>query len=177
MPPLSSGTELERYFPLVDGYVHHYLTESSSGTRGVLIARARRVEPMQGSLQIGQREKRFRYLPDGVQILGELGAAYVLKLPLAVGARWQGEHGGAVTVLQIGAALSTRSWNFADCVVTEEQREGDRPLRLRTSYCAGVGIVRLEAAGGGEIERAELKNYGPALELGPDGVRVLPPAP
>jgi hypothetical protein len=43
---------------------------------------------------------------------------------------------------------------------------------VATTFCPDVGIVLLEAASGAAIERAELKSYGPPVEIGPDGLSV-----
>lgn len=166
----SSGTELEKYFPLVDGHIYHYVTEGDSGGEGLLVARVARSDATRGELRFPSGAKRFEYAPDGVKVIGGAGSSYVLKAPLRAGATWVGEHGGTTTVLSVDAIVDTRAGRFTGCVQTLEDKKGDTPAKYATTFCPGRGIVVLEAASGAGLERAELKSYGPPVDLGPDGL-------
>ncbi len=56
---LASGTALERYFPLVDGMIYHYVTENEMGEPGLLITRAGRTSERGGQLHFPTGTKRF----------------------------------------------------------------------------------------------------------------------
>jgi hypothetical protein len=167
---LASGTALERYFPLVDGMLYHYVTENEMGEAGLLIARAGRTSERGGQLHFPTGSRRFEYVPDGVTVLVDGNPLYVLKQPLAVGATWRGEHGGATRVLSITASVDVPQGHFEGCVQTLEERLGDRPVRYATTFCPGVGVVLLEAASGASLERASLKSYAAPFDVGQDGV-------
>jgi hypothetical protein len=96
--------------------------------------------------------------------------SYVLKMPLEVGNSWRGEHGGTTRVAEVGVSVNVPAGHFDGCVLTVEERFGDRPARYATTFCPDVGIVALEASSGAEAERAELKSYAPPVYIGPDGI-------
>lgn len=172
-PAARSGTPLERLFPLVDRAVYQYAVESDEG-QDILLARVSRHGPTTGSLQLPGGIKEFEYVPDGVKLLSrEWGPVYVLKQPLELHNRWRGEHGGTVEVVRVDAVVNVPAGRYEGCVQTLEQRGGDRPIKVATTFCPDVGIVVLEAASGAALERAELKSYGPPVDLGPDGVRRI----
>ena len=52
---------------------------------------------------------------------------------------------------------------------------GIRVYDPRETELPDVGIVELQAASGEAFERLSLKSYGPPVDLGPDGVRMVPP--
>ncbi|MEO7329618.1 MAG: hypothetical protein ABI193_13650 [Minicystis sp.] len=176
---VASGTQLERFFPLVDGMVYQYATENEVGEPGLLIARAFRSSEKAGELRFPNGSKRFAYAADGVVFQSADGPVYLLKLPLTVGSTFRGEHGGQTKVLEISATLDTPAGHFDGCVRTLEERLGDRPVRYATTYCPAVGVVLLEAATGANFERASLKSYAAAVEIpggdGTDRFQVAPP--
>lgn len=174
LAPQSSGLSIERWFPLIEGHIYQYATRAEDGSEGLLVTTAKRAGATTGSLRTGTSDKFFQYLPDGVQVQGTQGAAYVLKQPLAVGTNWRGEHGGVVTITAVGASVQVPAGSYSGCTVTEERRGGDVPLLVSTTFCPDVGIVLLQAQSGGRNERAELRSYGPPVDLGPDGVRRVP---
>lgn len=171
--PLSSGTPLERLFPLVDRATYQYVLESDEG-QDVLLGRVSRTGAKRGTLHLPGGDKRFEYAADGIKLVSApWGPVYVLQRPVTVGHRWRGEHGGTVEIIAVDVAVEVPAGHFEGCVQTLETRGGDRPLRVATTYCPDVGIVLLEAAAGASLERAALKSYGPPVELGPDGVRRI----
>ena len=171
----SSGSPIERFFPLVDGHVYQYVTSGETGEQGVIVARVRRASAQQGELWLPSGVKRFSYGPDGVALEGR---AFVLREPLAVGASWPGEHGGTARVVAAPVSAEVPAGRFDGCVQILEERLGDRPVRYLSTFCPGVGLVSLEASGGASYEKAELKSYGPPVQIGPDGLSrdiVAPP--
>jgi len=175
---VSSGTPLERFFPLVDGMVYHYATESMGGEHGFLVARVVRTSANAGELRFPKGRKRISFAKDGIVLELLEGPVYLIKEPVAVGATFRGEHGGTTRILAINAAIDVPAGHYDGCIQTLEERGGDAPVRYATTYCPGVGIVLLEAGGGGALERASLTSYGPPLAMKPDGLdrfKVTPP--
>lgn len=167
-PDVSSGSPIEAYFPLVDGYIYSYATMNEAGEPGVIIAGVARMSALQGELRFPTGAKRFAYTPEGV--ISASSGAFVLKEPLAVGATFRGEHGGVTRIAAIDASADVPAGRFTGCVQTIEERLGDRPVRYATTFCPNVGVVVLEATSGLNLERAELKSYAPAVRIGPDGL-------
>jgi hypothetical protein len=169
----TSGTALERFFPLVDGHVYQYETEAADGGRGQLTARVRRPEARQGTLSMPGNARTFVYRDDGVLLGGAGAETFVLKVPIQPGNSWRGEHGGTVEIVAVDAAVDVPAGHYTGCIRTVEQRGGDLPLRVETTFCPEVGIVLLEATNGADLERAALRSYGPEVDLGPEGVRRI----
>jgi hypothetical protein len=174
----TSGTQAERYFPLVDGSIYLYGTTDEAGGQGVLIARVHRAGDRHGELRFPAGVKRFEYTPEGVLLAGK--EAFVLKEPIAVGTSWTGEHGGRAQIVAVDVAVEVPAGRFAGCVQTLEDRLGDQPVRYVVTFCPEVGVVQLEAMSRASYEKAELKSYGPPMDVGPDGVQrfqIAPPPP
>ncbi|MBI4703590.1 MAG: hypothetical protein HY744_20960 [Deltaproteobacteria bacterium] len=170
---LTSGTAAERFFPLRDGYVYHYVTETGEG-QGLVVARAVRLDATHGELRLPNVVRSVEYLPDGVMVRsGRELPAYLLKLPLAAGTQWRSARGAVVRIAAVDLPVQVQAGRFTGCVQTIEERGGDQPLRLATTYCPDTGIVLLEATSGAELERMELKSFGPPIDIGPEGVRRL----
>jgi hypothetical protein len=171
---VSSGSALERYFPLVDGNLYQYVTTDEQGDQGMLFARVYRADPRGGELRFPKRSKRFEYAADGLVVHSGTETGYVLKLPLEVGATWRGEHGGHTVITSLDASLQVAAGRFAGCLQTVEERLGDRPVRYTTTFCPDVGVVEIDAVGGTQLDHAELKSYGPPMTIGPDGLQRVP---
>lgn len=172
-----SGSALERFFPLVDGMLYQYVTENDQGDRGVLVARVARTEATRGELRLPSAVKRFRFANDGVILESAAGPVYLLKEPVTVGASFRGEHGGQTRIASASASVSVPAGHFDGCLQTIEERAGDRPLRYTSTYCAGTGLVLLEATSSGSFERASLRSYGAPVQMKPDGLERLPAEP
>jgi hypothetical protein len=171
---VSSGSAVERYFPLVDGNLYQYVTTDEQGDQGLLVARVYRVDPQSGELRFPKRSKRFEYVADGLVVHAGPETGYVLKVPLEVGTAWRGEHGGHTVITSLDASLQVAAGRFAGCLQTVEERLGDRPVRYTTTFCPDVGVVEIDAVGGTQLEHAELKSYGPPMSIGPDGLQRVP---
>jgi len=175
-PVVDSGTDLERFFPLVDGHLWHYDTALGEGEQGRLVVRAERTSAEEGALATGGDVKRIRFTPEGVLLSDGLReGSFLLKRPLEVGASWRGEHGGISQVAEVGRRVTVPAGTFEGCVHVVERRGGDRPMQVDTIYCPDVGMVELEASAGDQVQGAVLRSYGPPVDLGPDGVEALPP--
>lgn len=169
-----SGSSLERYFPLVDGTLYHYKVESlgdTPGGGGMLMMRVHRSSASQGELRKPTGTQAFELLPDAIATTTKTGApAFLLKAPIEGKGSWLGPHGGVTRVAEPAASITTQAGTFNGCVVTVEERGGDKPLKVTTTLCPDVGIARLQVEAGGGVERAELVYFGPPVEIGPDGL-------
>jgi hypothetical protein len=161
----SSGSAIERMFPLIDGMVYTYLTETELAEKGLLVARVHRVDASHGELRFPNGAKRFELAPDGVRLQSRADATYVLKLPLAL---------GTSRITKVGEPIDTPSGHYEGCVETVEERLGDRPVRYATVFCPEVGVVVLEASTGSNFERAALKSYAPPMRMRDDGTERVP---
>lgn len=170
---VTSNTAVERYFPLVDGTVFSYATETADGAQGLLIARVHRTDATHGELLFPTGAKRFEYTPQGVRLLP--AGSFVLAAPISVGATFRGQNGGRARIEDIAVVIDVRAGSYRNCLRVVEERGGDRPARYATTYCPDVGIVSLEAQAGTQYERAELVSAGPAVNIEKDGVTVEPP--
>jgi hypothetical protein len=171
----SSGSPVERFFPLVDGMVYTYVTENELAEKGLLITRVYRGDATHGELRFASGSKRFELGPAGVQLQARDGSlAFVLRLPVAAGTAWRGEHGGQTKIVSVTEAIDTPAGHYDGCVRTLEERLGDAPVRYSTVFCPEVGVVELEASTGRNYERAVLKSYAPPLRMRDDGSDKLP---
>jgi hypothetical protein len=171
---VTSGSAIERFFPLVDGMVYTYLTENEVADRGLLVARVHRIDATHGELRFPNGAKGFELSPQGVRLVGRGETSFVLQTPLAKGTRWRGEHGGNSEILEATVSIDTPAGHYDGCVRTLEQRLGDRPTRYATTFCPDVGVVQIEVATGANFERATLKSYAPAMRMRDDGTEKLP---
>ena len=160
-PPVASGSALERYFPLEDGKIYHYVTKEGPDT-GMLVAKVRRIDATRGELQLSNATKRFVFGPDGVAYDG---GPFILQGPVEIGTSWPGEHGGTTTIAATDATVEVPAGSYTSCIQTVE--EGGRPpgSRYETTYCPGVGMVLLVVRAGGSEARAELKSYGLPVKI------------
>jgi len=172
---VSSNTDVERYFPLIDGTIFNYATENEAGDRGILIARVHRTDATHGELVFPTGKKRFVYSREGVRI--EPTGDFVLAAPLTQGATFRGQNGGRARLEDTALVIDVRAGSYQNCVRVAEERGGDRPARFTTTFCPNVGIVVIEAQAGGSYERAELVSAGPPVNLERDGVSVERGAP
>lgn len=170
---VSSQTELERYFPLVDGTIYSYQTENEAGERGLLVARVHRADATHGELHFPSGKRKFYFAADGVHI--EPTGDFVLAAPLAVGATFRGQNGGQARIEDTQVVIDVRAGSYRDCIRVVEDRGGDRRARYVTTFCPGVGVVVIEAQSGTAYERAELVHAGPPVNIERDGLSVVPP--
>ena len=171
---LSSGTALERFLPLVGGHFYEYQFETDDGKSGILLIKIERPDERHGSWVLpGKGHNAFEYVADGVLTSGEHGVSYLLQAPLEAGRGWKGGNQSSVEVRRIDATVTVPAGTFEGCVETVESRGGDAPLSVTTAYCPKVGMVQRDMSTGTQHERLSLKSFGPPIDLGPDGTRVL----
>jgi hypothetical protein len=159
-----SGTSpVERFFPLDDGKIYHYVTKDGPET-GMIVAKVHRTDPTHGELRLSNATKRFAYSADGVSYQG---GAFILRAPVLVGASWAGEHGGTTRIAAVDAAVDVPAGHYESCLRTvEEGGPNKSAAKYETTYCPGVGMVLLVvSAPGTEGGRAELKSYGMPFKI------------
>ncbi|AKU95397.1 hypothetical protein AKJ09_02061 [Labilithrix luteola] len=157
----SSGAAAERFFPLEEGRLYHYLTREN-GETGMLVARVHRSDATHGELRLTNTTKRFVYGPSSVSYDG---GATILKDPIEVGASWPGEHGGTTKVSAVDTNVTVAAGSYSGCVQTVEEGGRMPGARYATTYCPGVGMVLLEISAAGNEARAELKSYGAPVKI------------
>ena len=150
--PVQSAADA--YFPLVAQRLYEYRTDDR-GETGMLVANAARTDATHGSLRVGDATQRFVYDPRGV---ARDGGAYLLKLPLAVGTAWSGEHGGETRITQVDLSVTVLAGSYGSCVETTEDVVPE--AHYRSTYCPGVGLVSLEVDTPRGKARVELRYYG-----------------
>jgi hypothetical protein len=164
-PAATSGSALERYFPLEDNKVYAYNTEEH-GETGILTARAHRLSPSCGELVLAGKRKRFCYAQD--EITSEHGNP-VLKVPLAVGTTWSSSSVLRSQITAIGVTLTVPAGTYTQCIEVTERAQAAADTnagpRTTTTYCPQIGIAKLEVVGA-DAERATvvLKSYAAVLE-------------
>jgi len=157
----SGASTLERYFPLEEGKLYHYVTKDG-GETGMLVAKVRRTDATHGELQLSNATKRFTITPDGIAYEG---GAFILKSPIEVGTAWPGEHGGTTKIAATDASVEVPAGSYAGCLQTVEEGGRLPGSRYETTYCPGVGMVLLVVRAGGSEARAELKSYGMPVKI------------
>lgn len=158
-PTWPAASAADAYFPLVAGRMYHYVTDEN-GEQGMMVANVTRTDATHGGLQIGNAGKRFVYDAQGVSYEG---GAYVLKVPLATGTHWSGEHGGETRIVSADASVTVPAGTYGSCVETQEDVVPE--AHYKNTYCPGVGLVRLEVESRRGRARVELQRYGAPMKI------------
>lgn len=163
--PSQQITDVERYLPLQADTVLAYDTfQENTGERGVLMMQVRRPRLGTVELDVGGRVQRLALERDGVRLVT---GGWLLKSPLAPGARFKGQF-GEVEVTSVSANVKVPAGSFTGCVQTIEQNASAQ-RKVTTVFCPHVGITVLEVEGsvGEEFgrERAELRSHGKRVDL------------
>ena len=159
-------SEVERYFPLVDGHIFTYQTTNESSAVEMFMVRVKRSSTTTATLVTGASFRSLTVAPDFVR---RDGAGFVLRSPLQQGATWQGDK-GLVRVVETGANVKVPAGSYSHCVQTEEEVGGDARGKITTFFCPGVGIARMQVEEwhGAEhlTQTMELRSFGPPMDLG-----------
>jgi hypothetical protein len=154
-------SELERYFPLQDGKVYAYASKGTEGT-ALNVLRVVRKEPGKGALRGSNSEKVFAIQKDSI---ARVGGGTILKAPLALGTTFTGDRGGATSVDEVDVSIEVPAGKYTGCIRTLEKPTTVFPGTTRTTFCPGVGIVRLEVQSGDGSEAMELQSYGDPVKI------------
>jgi hypothetical protein len=166
-PAAPAASDVFRYMPLTNDTVYAYETSSEdSAERGVLMLRVRRPRENLAELGSGSRVQRLDLGSDGIR---HATGGHLLKPPLVAGTTWRGQF-GEVTLVTTNRAIEVPAGKFTGCLETVEQARAPVQKKVKTVFCPEVGIALLEAEGmvDGNYthERAALRSFGPAVDLG-----------
>ena len=174
-PPELVQVEAVRWLPAEDGVVYAYETRDLvTGAKGVLTLRARRVSPTLVDLVGPRHTEHLEYRADGIMRVTE--GTFLVKTPLAQGTTWTGGPNASFAVGRVGASVKVPAGDFDRCAEIVESRGGAIRGTVTTTFCADVGIVRMETQGvaeGGKTtvhETLELTSYGKAVDIGAPGL-------
>lgn len=112
---------------------------------------------------------RYELRADGLYRADRGG--YVLKQPLALGARWDAGQGATAEVVDVDKQVTTPAGDFHGCVEVVEQGSATEKV-VRTVFCPDVGPVELESSiglavsGGAARVIARLRGYDFSGALG-----------
>lgn len=123
-----------------------------------------RPRPEQGEIWIAGHRQSFSIRQDAVE---RSEGGFLLREPLEVGRTFQGPF-GVVRVEGAAETVNVPAGELSDCLRTVE--EGTNPPRtVETTYCAGVGIAKIEIWGQGAEESSHVESvltaYGPRIDL------------
>lgn len=173
-PPVhnSEPVIVSEWLPLENDTVSDFDTAvEGTGERGRLVMQVSRPHPNQVELNVAGKIRRLTVKPEGVEIAT---GGWLLKRPFTVGATFPGLN-GHVTVVSVDKVLDVPAGHFTGCIETEEKTATNRTI---TDFCRGSGIARLviEGSADGELRReiAELRFYGPRVDVGPEKTTATP---
>jgi hypothetical protein len=166
-PPATAGksvqySELETYFPLVDGKLYAYLGHTEGSPNTLVVFKVERKSKERGVLKGTAIERAFIVKEDSIS---RVGGGTVLQKPLREGTSFLGDHGGRTTITEMGVAFEGPSGRYSGCLRTEEEPTPMFPGRTRTTFCPGIGVVRLEVIGAAKGDLLELQSYGDPVRI------------
>jgi hypothetical protein len=158
-----ASREVEPFLPLQDDWVFSYTAWLHEGhDPEQLILQVEHRELSRASLRSGNDVKRLELVADGVRLLG---GGYLLKAPLNLGASWAGQS-GTVRVTALDKTLRVGAGEFTGCLETTEVGAREPASgAIVTSYCPGVGIVKLAVTSGDREQRFELRSFGHRVDV------------
>jgi hypothetical protein len=165
--PAPTVSDVGRFLPLEDATVFAYETSSDlNGQKGLLVLEVRRPHPDRAELVVAGRAKRVEIDSSGIRLVT---GGYLLKSPIALGARWQGDF-GSVEVTALDKQVRVPAGSFSGCIETQETLSGTEfSKRTITTYCPHVGIVarhtEAESDQGAGTESLALRSVGPRVDL------------
>jgi hypothetical protein len=129
-----------RLYPLAAGSAWSYDVDAGDGVPVLAIARVAEAGPAYAVVQGGEGMTRYELRPDGIFRSDKGG--YLLKAPLAAGARWGSGANLEASVIRTGVAIDTPAGRFQDCVEVLE-RGAQSGAEISTTYCPDVGPVQV----------------------------------
>lgn len=163
-PQPPAPVDAREYYPLDVGWRWAY--DVQRGRENILaIYAVRKREAGEAVLEAGNETIVYEVTPAGIaratpssEAQKREGAAdFLLRSPVAPGARWPITEGWAA-VVAVGQTVDVPAGKFANCITIEETRAGPRRL-VRTTYAPGVGPVTIES----QVESPEQGRYETTL--------------
>ena len=174
--------EPSRWLPAENDTVFAFKTEDLITKKtGVFMLKVRRTGANRVDLIGPKRTEHLTYSDAGITRDAE--GTFLLKTPVAEGTAWPGGPNASFRVGRVGFAKKVEAGDFDRCAEVVETRGGALRGTITTTFCAGVGIVSMETEGGladGSAkvhERAELRSFTKAVDIGPPGLTKTPPGP
>jgi len=162
------------YYPLEAGWKWAYDLERDAGRLLAVYAVLART-PDAAIVEAGDQRISYAVTAQGVaQKEGAIVGDFVLKNPIALGAKWD-VFAGTAQITAVGQKVSVPSGDYAGCVVVETLRR--EPNRLaRTTYAPGIGpvVIEVQVESEGRLVttlRAELRG---ATKPGADPLAIAP---
>lgn len=156
-------SEVQRFFPLHDGYVYTYQTIREGASDGdMFMLRVQRTDPQHARLLTGSTSRSMSVNADSI---ARDEGGFVLRSPLREGATWPGDNGGTTVVEATGVREQVAAGTYSGCIRTREQVDGARPKTIRTVFCPDVGITSMTVEAAHDSQRAELRSFGPPVDL------------
>jgi hypothetical protein len=128
------------FYPLAEGHAWAYDVDTGDGERVLAIIRVERIGEGFAAVRTGDGLRRYALRADG--IVREPEGVYLLRAPLRMGQSWPSLGGSTATVAATGLVEDTPAGHFEGCVRVAETG-GSRGGRIETTYCPGVGPVRV----------------------------------
>jgi len=130
-------------YPLREGAAWSYDVDAGDGEPPVLATtHVLRIQGSSVEVQSGQAVLRYALLSDGIQRVDS--GTYLLRAPVALGSEWPAGLNTVARISAVDQLLQTPAGNFESCVVVTEQG-GDSGRKVATTYCPGVGPVRVDS--------------------------------
>lgn len=132
------GAEAAKYYPLAMGNSWTYEVRGADKRETI------RIVGQDGAWFFDDHRGRLRYEADGVRDSDR----YLLRSPLAVGAKWTAVENLIVQrfeVTSMGVSLVTQAGTFTHCVVIRNEQPLPKGGRFVTewTYAPGVGLARI----------------------------------
>lgn len=129
-------------YPLRQGAAWSYDVDAGDGQPVLATARVLQVQGDMAEVQSGQAVLRYTLAPDG--ILRADAGTYLLRAPIALGNRWSSGLSTVAQVTALDQRIETPAGRFEACVTVTEHND-DSGRQVATTYCPGVGPVRVDS--------------------------------
>lgn len=129
-------------YPLREGSAWSYDVDAGDGQSVLATSSVLRVENGVAEVRSGQGVQRYELTPDGIK--RSATGTYLLHAPITQGSRWPAGVSSEAQVTALDQRVQTPAGDFDACVVVEEQNASSGQ-HIATTYCPGVGPVRVES--------------------------------
>jgi hypothetical protein len=155
--------KIEQVFPLKDKTVSNFNMSTDLGDEGILVLEIFRPRPELAELKIAGRVQRLAVEDNRIS---QASGGILLEAPLTKGRTFKGPF-GTVTVAETNQLIKVPAGAFSGCLTTVEESTTP-PKRSTSTYCPGVGLVKMQVESFGEgagLVATELTYHGPRVEL------------
>ncbi|MEM6962607.1 MAG: hypothetical protein AAF355_03905 [Myxococcota bacterium] len=146
-PSTSAATRttitVETLYPMAEGSAWSFDVDTGVSNAPPTLAITRVVSARGALFELsnnGSEPVRYELREQGLFRPGS--GTWLLRKPIETGASWASTSGMVAEVASMGVRVTTPAGTFEDCVLIEERGE-DSTRRIATTYCPGVGPVRV----------------------------------